>query len=155
LHVHTIFVLSKLFKLGAMKLEVLRTDYHEDRVLGRLLIDGVFFCHTLEDKRRWDGSKVFGRTCIPSGTYNVVLTMSKRFGRLLPLLENVPNFDAIRIHRGNTDKDTHGCVLVGMDVAPDQSAILNSRVAEEALMAKLEVAYKAKEPITIKVTDTN
>lgn len=74
-----------------------------------------FFCYTLEDEKRADGLKVYGETAIPNGIYNVKLTMSNRFKRIMPLLLDVKGFSGVRIHGGNTSKDTHGCPLVAFN----------------------------------------
>ena len=95
-----------------MILSLIRTEAQEDRTLGVLLIDGVQFCHTLEDKIRPGQPKVYGETAIPSGVYRVRLTMSQRFGRVTPQIIDVPDFDGIRMHGGNTPADTLGCPLV-------------------------------------------
>jgi hypothetical protein len=101
--------------------------------IGTLSVDGRTECFTLEDVRReladrpvsdW---KVPGKTAIPEGAYNVVVTPSVRFKRDLPLLENVPGFSGIRIHPGNTAADTEGCILVGAAKGPDQ--VTHSREA--------------------------
>lgn len=79
--------------------------------IGRLYIDGKYFCDTLEDPVR--KVKIKGKTAIPAGTYEVIVNRSPRFKRLLPRLLNVPNFEGVLIHRGNTAEDTAGCILVG------------------------------------------
>ena len=77
-----------------------------------MYLDGRFGVLHLEDVVR-QGEKVPGQTAIPEGIYTVQITFSNRFKRDLPLLLNVPNFEGIRIHPGNTDADTEGCILVG------------------------------------------
>lgn len=120
-----------------MELFLTRYDLTPARTIGQLAIGGVFQCHTLEDAVR-EGPKVPGQTAIPYGRYPVVLTMSQRFGHVLPLLLDVPNFTGIRIHAGNTAADTEGCILVGTEREGD--AILHSRVALDALMARVQEA---------------
>lgn len=95
-----------------MKLELIRHALKADYTIGRLFIDGIYFCDTLEDTVR-TGPKVFGKTAIPQGTYKVQITYSNRFKQPMPLLIDVPGFSGIRIHPGNTAEDTHGCILVG------------------------------------------
>ena len=84
-------------------------------IIGDLFIDGEFFCYTLEDEIREQGVKVFGETCIDAGRYKVILTRSNRFKRIMPLLLDVPRFEGIRIHGGNTSRDTHGCPLIAFN----------------------------------------
>lgn len=89
--------------------------------ISNLTIDtDPFACFILEDPERFDPNlppdpkvKVYGQTAIPCERYLVLRTMSNRFGRVLPLLINVPCFDGIRCHPGNVDTDTDGCVLPG------------------------------------------
>lgn len=84
-------------------------------IIGDLHINGKFFCHTLEDEIRPDGVKVYGKTAIDAGKYHLNLTMSNRFKRLMPLLVDVPNFSGVRLHGGNTSKDSHGCPLIAFN----------------------------------------
>jgi hypothetical protein len=96
-----------------MNLYVLRTNYNEECTIGLMLINDTVFGYTLEDVVRPNNSpKVYGKTAIPSGRYQVIVNTSSRFNRPMPLLLNVPGFSGIRIHGGNTDKDTEGCILV-------------------------------------------
>src|SRR5262245_59056606 len=101
-----------------MEMVLQRDDPTTERTIGHLFIDGQYQCFTLEDEIR-DGPKVMHETAIPVGRYRVVITRSQRFERMLPLLLDVPNFEGIRIHAGNTDKDTSGCILVGMSRSHD------------------------------------
>lgn len=105
-------------------------------VMGSLYVDGIFECFTLEDVPR--EVKIPGETAIPAGTYKVELTMSPRFGKVMPLLLNVPGFEGVRIHTGNTDKDTHGCILVGC--TPNGEFLGDSRKAYDALFSILQTA---------------
>tara|TARA_R110000796_G_scaffold236658_1_gene356251 strand:- start:117 stop:551 length:435 start_codon:yes stop_codon:yes gene_type:complete len=131
-----------------MELNIYRHTYNvkgDRNIIGDLFIDGVFFCYTLEDEKRADGLKVYGETAIPSGTYNVILSVSNRFKRLMPLLLDVPMFKGIRIHGGNTSKDSHGCPLVAFNT--DYKKIWGT--AERKLTAKL----KESDFITISIED--
>lgn len=98
-----------------MKILVKRIALEEEYTIGKMYINGAFFCHTLEDKVRPFGEKVWGETAIPSGTYKFIINWSNRFKRKLPLLLDVPMFEGIRIHGGNTAVDTHGCLLLGVN----------------------------------------
>lgn len=118
-----------------MELKVEREHGNLDYTGGKLYIDDLFQCYTLEDQERED--KIYGETAIPLGRYEVILTMSQRFNRLLPLLQDVPNFSGVRIHGGNTAKDTEGCILVG--AIPIRNGFLgSSQAALGALMNKLK-----------------
>jgi len=119
-----------------MKLLLERIYKAPTYTIGKLSIDGVHFCDTLEDVVRPDGVKVYGQTAIPTGTYTVILTMSNRFKKVLPLLLNVPMFDGIRIHAGNTSEDTHGCLLVGIN--DKKGRVGSSLVTMAKLMPMLE-----------------
>ena len=133
-----------------MKLTLYRTEHTADATIGRLCIDGEPFCYTLEDIERPAGApKVFGKTAIPPGLYQVVITHSPHFGRDLPLLVNVPGFEGVRIHPGNTAADTEGCILVGM--GKGANTILQSLVAFNTLLPKLQAAINAGEGVVIEV----
>lgn len=133
-----------------MRMELKRVDLKPGRTIGTLFVDGTRECFTLEDEVRPDGIKIFGETAIPAGIYRVDVTMSPRFGRELPLLINVTNFNGVRIHPGNTAGDTEGCILVGQDRAAD--SILKSRAAFDILFAKIKAAQARKEPITLEIS---
>ena len=125
-----------------MKLHLQRTERGDCYTMGRLAIDGVAFCDTLEPTDRHleaatmrPEQKVFGQTAIPTGTYPVVLTYSPRFKCTLPLLKNVPHFEGIRIHTGNSATDTAGCILVGRQATPGR--LTDSRQTLRQLMKTL------------------
>ena len=121
-----------------MDLKVIRKDFTQKSTIGELSVNGVFECFTLEDCVR--PAKIKGVTAIPAGTYEVVVSFSQRFQKPLPLLLNVPNFEGIRIHPGNTDRDTEGCILVGRSKQVD--SIGESRNAFQALFEKIQSAAK-------------
>lgn len=138
-----------------MKLTLERVKLGEDYTVGKLSVDGKFVCYTLEDKvREEDGVpvdkwKVYAKTAIPKGTYSVSITMSNRFKTRLPLLANVPGFTGIRIHTGNSSKDTEGCILVGAGWDGKSGWISSSAVAFAQLLPLLE---STTDPITITIT---
>ena len=105
-----------------LEMKLVRTKFKDTQTVGKLYLNGVYFCDTLEDKNRdlnkngiFDGSekKVYAQTCIPFGQYKVIINQSSRFKRLMPRLLNVPHFDGILIHNGVTEKNSAGCILVG------------------------------------------
>lgn len=114
--------------------------------IGRLYIDGNRFCDTIEDRVRKDGKKVPGLTAIPAGKYKVTLSWSPRFKKTLPLLHDVPNFSGVRIHSGNTEKDSEGCIIVGVN--DKVGWVSNSRATMSKLM---EILESAKSPIMIEI----
>lgn len=132
-----------------MKLLVQRYKSTPTATLGRLLIDGVFECYTLEDEFR--AVKVRGETRIPAGTYKIALrtegeTHSKYSQRfpdfhkgMLHVL-NVPGFQWILIHIGNTEKDTEGCLLVGSKVDENAMTLSHSTVAYRKMYPKVAKA---------------
>ncbi len=129
-----------------MNIKLKRYSFTDNSTIGELYIDKEFQCYTLEPTVR--PKKIKGKTAIDAGTYEVIINWSNRFKRNLPLLLKVPNFEGVRIHIGNTPKDTAGCILVGKTVSKDMLG--NSRLAFEALFAKMEIASK-KEKIILTI----
>jgi Family of unknown function (DUF5675) len=129
-----------------MELEIKRTDFTDNSTIGELSANGEFECYALEDKVR--PVKIAGKTAIPAGRYEVTINASQRFGRELPLLLNVPDFEGVRIHPGNTNEDTEGCILVGETKRTD--FVGDSKPAFERLFSKLRVAY-GKEKIYLEI----
>jgi len=141
-----------------MKMLLKRRFLGDNYTIGTLFINGERFCDTLEDKNRdvnrngkFDGKekKVQGETCIPFGTYKVTLNLSPRFKRPLPRLLDVPDFDGVLIHRGNTAKDTQGCILVGENKV--KGKVINSTPYEVELVRRCADAIANKEEITIEI----
>ena len=139
-----------------MKILVKRIAKKDTYTIGKMYIDGKYFCDTLEDKDRGlsqstplsiiKSKKVPGQTAIPTGTYNVIVNISPKFGRMLPRLLDVPGFDGILIHRGNTDKDSSGCLLVGENKVVGK--VINSTGYESKLVNLLQ---STREPIEISI----
>ena len=131
-----------------MELTLQRIVKDKAYTLGKLRIDGKEFCHTLEPRwRSPEAKKVRGRTAIPAGRYPVVITRSPKFKQWLPLLLHVPNFEAIRIHAGNTVKDTKGCILVGENT--EKGVLSDSRLWLERLKRKIVEAKERGEGVWI------
>lgn len=131
-----------------MKLTLRRKHGTVGYTQGKLYIDHIFFCDTLEDQER--EVKIDGVTAIKTGEYRVIIDMSTRFKRRLPLLLDVPNFTGVRIHAGNTAKDTEGCILVGKFIA--EGYVGNSRVTFNTLFTILDKAIKSGSGISIQIT---
>lgn len=121
-------------------LTLTRIAKRADYTIGRLEDEnGVKICDTLEPTwRNFKGGelKVPRKSAVPEGTYQVVVTKSKKFGKYLPMLVGVPGFEGIRIHSGNTVNDTEGCILVGQNLI--KGKVLLSRLTLEKLMRLIE-----------------
>lgn len=131
-----------------MELRLKRRRLLPDRTIGDLYIDDHIFCNTLEDVVRPKGTKVYGKTAIPAGRYEIILSYSARFKQVMPLLLNVPMFEGIRIHPGNKPEDTEGCILVGRETGIQ---VLKSRDTYADLLAEIEDAIKRKERVFITI----
>lgn len=94
-----------------MKLMLKRTIFTDRSTIGTLYIDGNFFCYTLEDVVR--PVKIKKETAIPAGNYRLEVTYSPKYKRPMIEVMDIPGFKGIRIHSGNTRKDTEGCILLG------------------------------------------
>jgi len=139
----------------AIRITVTRTAKRPTYTIGKMYIDSEYFCDTLEDTDRGLRQnmplseilkiKIKHETAIPAGTYKVIVNMSPRFRRLLPRLMDVPGFDGILIHRGNTDRDTSGCILVGENRVAGK--VINSTPCELKLVERL----KNEREITIEI----
>lgn len=120
--------------------------------IGSLYVNGEKFCDTLEDRVRdlaGGESKVPGETAIPEGRYRVIVNRSPKFGRDLPRLLDVPMFDGVLIHRGNTAEDSAGCILVGENKV--KGKVINSTPYEERLVALCKAALAGGESIEMEV----
>jgi|GEM_PF-469665 len=105
---------------AALELKVIRKIFSKNSTIGEFYINDNFHCYTLEDVVRKDGIKIPGETAIPEGRYEVLINFSNRFNKEMPLLLQVPGFEGIRIHSGNTAANTEGCILVGKFKAEDK-----------------------------------
>lgn len=141
-----------------MELLLKRIAKKNDYTIGKLYVNGAYFCDTLEDKDRGLTSnmsteeiankKVYGKTAIPTGKYTIIWNYSNKFKKMMPLLLNVPGYAGVRIHSGNTEKDTLGCILVGIN--SQIGKVLNSRSTTSKLYAIISKACN-KERVTLTI----
>ena len=139
-----------------MKLKLVRKYRKETYTIGKLYVDGVYFCDTIEDKDRGlDDAmglaeimikKRYGETAIPYGTYKVEITYSPKYKKLMPEVKNVKGFSGIRIHSGNTAKDTLGCLIIGRNT--QVGMVTESRKTYNKLFALMKDA----KDISIEIT---
>lgn len=139
-----------------MKLQLRRLYPRPDYTIGKLYVDGVYFCDTIEDTDRGlyqtmslaeiQAKKKQDITAIPYGKYKVVLSMSPRFRKILPEILNVPGFVGVRIHSGNTQYDSSGCLILGKNTV--KGKVTNSRYYVAEFIKRLEKAGD----ITIEIT---
>ena len=135
-----------------MILRVERRFKGETYTIGTMYVNGERFCDTLEDKVRdlaGGAVKVPGETAIPEGVYRVIVNRSPKFGRELPRLLDVPMFEGVLMHRGNTAEDSAGCILVGEN--KEKGKVINSTPYEERLVALCKAAQSRGETIEIEV----
>ena len=133
-----------------MKLNLKRIALREGYTIGRLFVDGQYWCDTLDRVRDLGKEqKVPGQTAIPYGTYEVVVNISPKFKRLLPRLLRVPHFEGVLIHRGNTAADSAGCILVGENKV--KGKVLNSTYWEKRITEYLLDAQNRNEDIEITI----
>ena len=134
-----------------MLIEVKRRFKGPQYTIGFMYIDGRYFCDTLEDRVRdlAKESKIKHETAIPEGEYKVIVNRSPRFKRDLPRLLNVPQFEGILIHAGNTQHNTSGCILVGENKI--KGRLINSKPYETRLVQLLKSVQAKKEEIIIRI----
>jgi hypothetical protein len=137
-----------------MELKVIRSVFTPTSTLGKMYVDGKFYAYTCEDTdRKLNGDcskKIKKETAIDPGRYEVILSFSNAFKKFLPLLLNVPCFDGIRIHGGNTASDSEGCILIGAE-GDMKNKIWNCASKLTSLIAMLKEVSK-KQKIYIEVT---
>lgn len=142
-----------------MKLTLQRRPSIGGATIGKLYIDGVYACATLEDEvREIEGVpvsawKIKGATAIPSGEYRVTLEDSNRFGPDTLTIHDVPGFQYIRMHAGNTSADTEGCPLLGMQSTETTLIGGTSRPAVALVKSEVQRAIRAGETVTIDINN--
>jgi hypothetical protein len=137
-----------------MILKLKRESFGERATIGSLYSGDTFLCHTLEDVDRHletGGVKVQNETCIPRGLYKVIIDHSEHFGRDLPHVLDVPQFAGIRIHPGNTDLDTDGCILLGESII-NEDFISNSKLTFERFFDALKSDIDSGFTTTLEIT---
>lgn len=146
------------FKMEELEFLIQRKVYNSGKarnIISDMFANGVWICYVLEDEVRNDGDKVFGETCIPAIIYDVILTMSSRFKRVMPLIFNTKDFkieykgvvfEGVRFHGGLTEKHSHGCPLVGLSVNEEQTAISKSA---EKIITDLLIKHGGKAKLVI------
>lgn len=153
-----------------MKILVDRKWKKDTYVIGRLYVNGVLFCNTLEDKDRGlkqtdslatiKSKKVYGETAIPTGTYEIDMTItSPKYSAVqwyrdlckgkMPTIANVPGFSRVLIHPGNTALDTNACLLVGNNTI--KGKLTNSKETFAKLYKQMKAAHDKGEKITIEI----
>lgn len=153
-----------------MRLKLIRKYKKDTYTIGQLLVDGAFFCNTLEDKDRGlsqdqplaviKAAKVYGETAIPAGVYDIDMeTRSPKYaevewyrklnGGYMPTISEVPGYSRVLIHPGNTPLDTLGCVLVGENKVKGQ--LVNSRATFARLYKLMKDAHDRGEDITLQI----
>lgn len=153
-----------------MKVLVKRIAKKETYCIGKLYIDGEYICDTIEDKDRGlkkemplseiKEKKVYGKTAIPTGLYDLTLNVvSPRLGSKpyfqkvcngkVPRILNVPGFDGVLLHPGNTEEDSYGCLILGLNKAVGK--VLESRATFEKVYKILKKGNDKGEEITIEI----
>lgn len=127
--------------------------------IGKLYINNEYFSDVLEDPDRGlqdtmsiqeiQQLKVKGNTCIPYGTYDITITYSPKFKKRLPLINNVKGFEGIRIHSGNTSKDTEGCLLLGFNKI--KGKVINSKETVDKFITIIQQTLNKGEKVTIQI----
>lgn len=145
--------------MNPLELAVTRNVKTDLSSIGKMTVDGKFLCLSLEDKDRdlvqsmpaeqIAKVKVFGKTAIPRGRYQVILSYSNRFKRILPEIIGVPGYVGTRIHPGNKPEDTEGCILTGTTSAANW--VSASKMAFDRLMAHLQPAFNQGQQVFITI----
>lgn len=138
-----------------MIIEVLRNTFTTTATLGEMLLDGRLFGQTLEDtdrKLECGGKKIHGVTAIPRGRYLVSLNFSTRFRKIMPYVHDVPGFEGVRIHGGNTSADTDGCILLGQYRDKDRGIVYECDPINTRLIAELQACHTRGEGVWMVVS---
>lgn len=124
-----------------------RIFHNDNYTISKLYENGVYLCEVIEDVER--AIKVQDKTAIPKGKYKVIVNMSNRFKRLLPLLIDVPGFEGVRIHNGTNETSSSGCLIVGENKIKGQ--VTNSRYWMNRITDTMLAAQQKGIKITIEI----
>lgn len=137
-----------------MNLRLYRFHSSPDDTLGLLYLDDKFSAFTVEDEHR--DKKIYGETRIPAGTYEIKLTNSPKFGRMMPEIVGVSDFTGIRIHSGNDEGDTEGCIVLGNAARFNhggKSRVEDSKSAVERIEPLIISALRGGEKVYLTIYD--
>lgn len=134
-----------------MKIQTVVIEKGEDYMISEFWINNKKF-YMIEDPLR--EVKIKSKTGIPRGFYEIVMTLSNRFKKVMPLLLKVPNFEGVRIHSGNTELDTEGCLILGSKLGyiEGKRAVLNSKTTCEFVYDEIQKAINKGEKVTIELS---
>ena len=143
-----------------MRVTLRRIAFKDKYTIGKVYINNKYFCDSIEDKDRglydWQSveyileKKIKHETAIPYGMYKLMWSYSPKYKRFMPEVLGVKGFTGIRIHSGNTEEDSSGCILLGFN--KKVGMVLDSRKTCKKFDAIIEEYYKKGEPMTIEVT---
>jgi hypothetical protein len=144
-----------------MEIKIVRPPIkNQPFTISEMFVNDEFFSHVMEDRDRdiyqdkpllVKARKIKHETAIPYGRYEVVMSYSEKFKAFLPLLTNVPYFDGIRIHAGNTQNDSSGCLLPGNK---DGDKVVSSKLYTGKLIKLIQDALK-KEKVFVTIVPSN
>jgi hypothetical protein len=135
-----------------MRLTLRRDVFSDTFTLGTLSSETGrigFTCEDADRKMEENGVKIYGKTAIPRGVYKVTVTFSNRFQRPMPLILDVPDFEGVRIHGGNTEADTLGCPLLGAQRT--QNGVAKCKAVNDHLIKLIEEAEDRGEKVLIEI----
>jgi hypothetical protein len=136
-----------------MHIKAHRNVFTDHTTISDVTVNDDFVCFFLEDKDRKledGGEKVYGKTAIPRGFYNIVMDFSPKYQKNMPHILDVPGFEGVRIHPGNKEADTEGCLLPGMIQKDD--FVEKSVIAYEKILSMMISAWEAGEKVTLEIT---
>lgn len=136
-----------------MHIRAHRNVFTDTSTISSVTVNDDFVCYFLEDTDRKledGGTKVYGRTAIPRGFYEIKMDYSPKYKRNMPHVLDVPGFEGIRIHPGNKADDTEGCLIPGSSYRKDW--VSESKVAYENLLSMMLNAWTAGEKVTLEIS---